>query len=330
MPRATFDIPIGLEINPDAGRAMTYNLHWMRRFGLISDGSAERRYLENQVADAVAFYFPYGSGDYLDLCCDILGWFFVFDDQFDTGGFDTAAENTIVALEALTEGAAASCPSPLVHGFRDCWLRSTRNMSAAWRRRARISWTQYFASYRSEAVDRLIGSVLSPEDLLLVRRKSVGTETLYDLAELSCGEVPPLVWHSSLVHSIRNLVTDIIIGVQDVYSLDKEIGSEARLSNLVVALATDRAISLDDAVRLVVDRAGEQCRALLELTGKVPRLSRSLGLSEAESDTVARYLGALLAFTRGNYEWHRFAGRYRSAEPLALQNHFAPKPDARR
>jgi hypothetical protein len=179
---------------------------------------------------------------------------------------------------------------------------------------------EYLTGQLNEVADRYADPGLGYQNHRRIRHRTIGVGPSLCLAErVARLDVPDLAWHSSHLEQMRLLAVDHVIAVNEVYSLEKEEAQNA--PNLVRFLMREQALSRGAAIRRLHDEADERFRQYTELEHALPRLCKGLGLSEAEADTVRRYAGAISAWVRGNYEWHRAAGRYKTAAAEAHAAH---------
>ncbi|MET9830899.1 pentalenene synthase [Streptomyces sp. NPDC006385] len=312
----SFAMPIPAHpVSPDRIGARDRNLAWARRHQLITSEEMARRYLFSQVAELSAYTFPDAVGEDLDLAFDVMGWFFLFDDQFDVphGTVPTAAitacEQLIDLLHQPPGADPAHGAAPVVVAFADCWRRQAHGMSQRYRWRAAANWLDYLEGNLTEEADRRAGTRPDAEQRMHSHRSSGGVRPSFDLAErVAHLEIPPLVWHSTHLESLRLCAGDSILIVNDFYSLDAD---EARGDpNLVTCLMAEYSYGRDlalDVVRALHDRIVDR---FLTLRAQIPELCGALALTQAQRTDVTRYVESLRCWIRGNYDWSRSNGRY--------------------
>lgn len=157
---SVFEVPFPCIVNPQAREARRCHLAWTRRRSLISYPGSEKRYLFSEVAEVAAYSHPNARGEDLDLAYDLMGWFFLFDDQFDvpSGQQPLSAIATCEALIAFLHQPSSPPPvtppaAPIVGAFVDTWLRMSQGMSDAWCRRTVHAWVDYLTGNLTEAAD---------------------------------------------------------------------------------------------------------------------------------------------------------------------------------
>ncbi|MER5820772.1 pentalenene synthase [Streptomyces mirabilis] len=309
----TFDISISPWTSPELAAAQERNLQWARRMGLVDGAEAERRYLFSQVADVAAYSYPDAQGDDLDLAFDVNGWFFLFDDQFDVpaGEYPPAVSvcEKLIDLLRLPPGTSPPSSSPLADAYVDVWRRMAEGMSRRWQERTARHWMDYLAANLTEAADRRAGIVPDSGEWMRLRRKVIGVRPSIDVCErVGHFEVPEPAVHSTAVESAREVVTDVIILINEVYSLENDEARDA--PNLVLCLMRERHCTEQEAIDELRRRAAAQLGRLSHVRRRIPHLCRPLGLSGTAQVATDRYIDAISAYMRGIYDWHRLAGRY--------------------
>ncbi|MER6522817.1 pentalenene synthase [Streptomyces sp. NPDC001553] len=304
-----FDIRISSWTSPELAAARGRNMLWARRMGLLGSAEAERRYLFSQVADVAAYSYPEARGEDLDLAYDVNGWFFLFDDQFDVPvGVSPPAVSVCEDLIDLLHRPPGTPPvhsSPLADAFADVWRRMAHGMSRRWQQRTAQHWIEYLAANLTEAADRQAGICPDSGEWMRLRRKVIGVRPSIDLCErVGHFEVPAPAVHTSVVESAREVVTDVIILINEVYSLENDEARQA--PNLVSCLIHERGCTRQEAIDELRTRADNQ---LKRLPGVREHLGRRCPPHPAHAATD-RYVDAICAYLRGIYDWHRVAGRY--------------------
>jgi len=309
-----FTIPFPPRVNPDRVAASQRNLRWARNHGLITGQQSEQRYLKSQVAEFGAYAYPDASGADLDLVYDVMGWFFLFDDQFAAVTEDRMAEATAACLDHIAVVCAIPRDTttghrPIVEAFADCWRRMCHQASPQWRARAAHNWLSYFTGQLAEIADGRSNAESSYTDQLRTRLKTIGVEPSLCLAERVGGhEVPAIAWYSSLLQRIRNAAVRNVIAVNEVFSLGKE---EAHGEpNLALTLMHERSCTRTEAVEMLRDLADLNVQQLVDLQQRVPRLCQDLRLDQHSARAVAQHVQAICTWVRGNYDWHQACGRY--------------------
>ncbi|MFD5462932.1 pentalenene synthase [Kitasatospora sp. NPDC127059] len=317
-----FTVPLAGRVSPELARARRRHLAWVRAGGLVADPEALRRYELSRVADSAAYGFPDAVGADLDLCFDLLGWFFLFDDRFDAR--DGRTDDAIAVCQDLVDllrwpKQQTAHATPVVAAFADCWQRMSEGMSGEWRRRTVHDWVDCLAGWPTKIADRAHGVLPDPAAHLRARRRTIGVRPLLALAErVGHFEVPLPAWCTSHLEAMRVAACDAVIAMNEIHSLEKD--QAGARPNLVLSLMHHHGASRAEAVRQVRDTADRSVESFLGLRAGLPELERELGGGIPE---LARYADAHAAWIRGYHDWGRTAPRYATGEhpgDLGLEN----------
>ncbi|RLU81821.1 hypothetical protein CTZ27_31975 [Streptomyces griseocarneus] len=305
-------MPFPSRIHPGATGARERNLAWVRRMGLVCGEEAQGRYLRSQVAELAARAFPDADDEGIDLGFALMGWFFLFDDQFDTpaGQFPDAAVSACRSLDDVVHTATDPVDGPpIVRSFADLWARMSLGMSPWWLRRTACEWSACLTATVTEAGNRRTGVRPDVDSYLRLRRDGIGVLPCLALSERVGGyEVPASVWHTSVFQKMRVLVCDHVIYVNDACSLEKD---EARDEvNLARLLMDHHGWSRPAALAAMRRRADSCMETFLTTERELTSICTRLGLGTGESHRVAAYTDALRTWLRGAHDWHHSAGRY--------------------
>ncbi|MGW2913039.1 terpene synthase family protein [Streptomyces asoensis] len=311
-----FDLPPATGPGSGLDEARRRNLNWVRGLGLVTDERSAAWYASWDMTRLAALGFPHARGRALDLCADAMGFFFVFDDQFDGPlGRDPALVVQVCRrLIDIAHGAAPPADTDAcTAAFADVRARGVQGADPAWTARTAHEWEYYFAAHAHEAIGRLRGTPADMETYLLVRRGIAGTDLPLSLGERAAGiTVPAAAFHAPELRILRRTAIDVTLMCNDVYSLEKE---EARgdVDNLVLVLEHTRRLTRAEAVAAAVRRVNRNVRRFTELAGRVPALSGRLGLRPHERAAVDTYVEIMAAWMSGYHAWQTETLRYRAA-----------------
>ncbi|WP_333735876.1 terpene synthase family protein [Streptomyces sp. IBSBF 2806] len=311
-----FDLPAATEISPDLEAARRHNLDWVRRTGLAADDQSLAWYVSWGMPRLAALGFPHARGPALDLLADAMGFFFVFDDQFD-GPLGRDPAETARVCQALIDITHGAPPPPgadaCMTAFADIRARSTDGAHPAWTARTAHEWEYYFAAQAHEARGRLRGTPADLDAYLQVRRGIAATDLPLSLGERAAGlTVPASAFHSPELRIMRRVAIDVTLMCNDVYSLEKE---EARgdMDNLVLVLEQARRLTRGEALIAARNEVDQRVLRFQELAGQVPAVCAQLALCEREQADVAGYVRVMAAWMSGYHAWQTGTQRYRNA-----------------
>nr|BEK69726.1 hypothetical protein KPHV_69530 [Kitasatospora purpeofusca] len=287
---------------------------WLTRHPLLADPT-HPSYAHWEVVDLAALGYPDAGPDELALAADLMGFYFLFDDQFDGPLGRRPAEVAPICdrLVAVLHGARPDRDSPVETAFADLWERSVQGMPARWQARAAYNWEYYLASHPAEAAGRISPRPPDRAGYQVLRRGTAAMETIFDMVErLGHFEVPPAVLHHPVLRQIRQLAADIPSLTNDVRSFPLE-APRGDVNNLVMIVQRERDCSAESACAVVMAEAqlmAERCRELYE---RLPDVYRELGLARVERIVAQRYADGLVTWLAGYLSWERRTGRYQEA-----------------
>ncbi|WP_371478062.1 terpene cyclase [Kitasatospora sp. NBC_00315] len=301
--------------SPHAAQAAEQHRTWLRRHPLLYGDIGDSPYAHWEVVDLAALGYPDAGPDELALAADLMGFYFLFDDQFDGPLGRRPAEVARICdrLAGILHGAPPDPDSPAETAFADLWRRSTLGMPARWRARAAYNWEWYFASHPAEAAGRISERPPDREGYLALRRGTAAMETIFDMIErLGRFEVPMAAHHHPVLRQLRQLAADIPSLSNDVRSYPKEAPT-GDVNNLVMIVQRERGCSAQEACAVVTAEAQQMLARCTELVAQLPESYRALGLDPADLELAGRYAQGLTAWLAGYLHWESRTGRYRMA-----------------
>ncbi|WP_432087809.1 MULTISPECIES: terpene synthase family protein [unclassified Streptomyces] len=311
---AVLDLPFPPHSHPDREPAARLHREWLRRHEGLA-GAVDRAVYERwEVPRLAALTSPDCATGDLALAADLLGFYFLFDDGFDTGLGRAPARVAEVCtrLTALLhgDGPEPGARTPVERAFADLWERSARGMSARWRARSAYNWEWYFACHPAEAAGRLSGRLPDREGYLALRRGTAAMETLFDMVErLNRFEVPQEVLHHPTFRLMRQLAADIPSFTNDVHSYAQEL-ARGDVANMVMIVREETGGTPEEAAAQVMREAQAMVDRFVELSARVPGICDLLGLSPAGNEAARRYVDGLSSWIAGYHRWEVDTGRY--------------------
>ncbi|UGY94727.1 terpene synthase family protein [Streptomyces gobiensis] len=315
-------------LNPGVEAARAHTKEWARGMGMLDAQDApggssvwsENAFDAMDFAGLSAYTHPDAPGPRLDVITDWYVWVFYFDDHFldnykRTG--DTAAAREyldrlpqFMPLDGVTEP-----PEPengVERGLWDLWQRTVPVMSADWR----VRFFEYNRHLLMESMRELsninAGRVPNPIDYIEMRRKVGGAPWSSALVEYSLGaEVPDRIAATRPMQVLLATFSDSVHLCNDIFSYQRETGSEGEINNCVKVLETffgwPTQRAADIANEVLTSRLHQfENTTLTEL----PPLFEEQGLGPAERAEVLGYVKGLQDWLSGGLEWHKQSSRY--------------------
>ncbi|MDS1269181.1 hypothetical protein RIF23_02595 [Lipingzhangella sp. LS1_29] len=320
MQNIDFPFPSSPRRSWDLEAAHERDLQWVTSWGLVDTNQALHRYRKWGIGALAAHAFPEAVGPDLELGANALGWFTLFDDQFDgpVGEQPKEVVNICHDLLGVLNGQHTHLDGPfraLAGALRDLWERSTHGMSDAWCGRFHRSWELTFAGFVQEAEDRVRHAAPDLSSYFHKRVRSLGTYLWCALVErLEECPVPERAWEFPALGELQYLHGELCVMVNDVFSLDRETDLGDVDGNLISLLCQDRSITVPQAVAELMPLAERTIQAINQHQARLPNIGDRLRLSAEERARLTHYATCLAAMSRGNYDWSRQTLRYRAAD----------------
>ena len=182
-----------------------------------------------------AILAPKADHDRFRLICDWGNWVFPFDDLFDDGDLREDVQRAMLMIERLIDAMQdATEPAPLPTGAEaeqrlvdchtDIWERLKAGTgSVGVRERFMCAMQDYCQGALQQVQDCSTSHSRDPEDLLTIRRSSIGALPLYALVEYGHRlDIPKQVFEHEAIQQIRVLGVDLILIQNDILSYQKE------------------------------------------------------------------------------------------------------------
>ncbi|MFJ1998129.1 isoafricanol synthase [Streptomyces asiaticus] len=322
---AQFGFPASADLNPGTEAARHHTIQWLSGFGVFEDHASVAEYDALRFDVLAGLFYPRATGADLNLGSDLVGWYFVFDDQFDgeLGSRPEAVARLVADVvritdEDLAHGRAGGDDGPLLESFRDLWRRINSGRPQVWRDRFRHHWLEYLHSYHREALERTgalpgAGGAEVPrsvEDVLALRRHSIGVQPCLDLNEPFGGYTLPPALHGGFpLERMREATDDVVVFTNDIASLDKEL-AVGDVHNSVIVQRERAGGELEDAVRHIADLANARYRWFEETAAELPARLADAGADPDTHRAVARYVDGMRHVMTGNLGWSLRTARY--------------------
>ncbi|MDH6109139.1 hypothetical protein P3T36_006222 [Kitasatospora sp. MAP12-15] len=312
----TLQLPSPPRLSPHRDNAETRHAHWLATYAMLGSRLDRAGYARWDVPGLASLSYPDCAPEELSLVTDLMGFYFLFDDQFD-GPLGRRPGEVAAICDELTGVLHGRRPtprrSPCTEAFENLWRRITEGMSDRWRARATYNWEWYFASHPAEAAGRLGGQPPDRDGYLILRRGTAAMETVLDMVErVGRFEVTPAAFHCPQLRQLRQLAADIPSLTNDVRSFPQE-ALRGDVNNLVMIVQRERGCSLPEAGAAVLAEAQVMAQRYTRIVDELPRTYRDLELGPDERRTAQRYADGLTAWLTGYLDWEGSTGRYRAA-----------------
>ncbi|MFE0462125.1 germacradienol/geosmin synthase [Kitasatospora sp. NPDC058965] len=317
-----FYLPHPARLNPHLEGAREHTRAWARAMGMLEgSGIWGLQDLEDHdYALLCAYTHPDCDSAALDLVTDWYVWVFFFDDHFletfkrslDRVGGKAYLDRLPLFMPMDLADGFPEPTNPVEAGLADLWARTVPHMSMDWRARFRESTEHLLNESLWELSNINEGRVANPVEYIEMRRKVGGAPWSAGLVEYAArAEVPARVAHSRPLRVLRDTFSDGVHLRNDLFSYQREVGTEGELSNGVLVLET----FLDYSPQQAADAVNELLTSRLHqfentFFTELPPLFAEHRLSAPEMARVLGYAKGLQDWQSGGHEWHLRSSRY--------------------
>jgi hypothetical protein len=254
-----------------------------------------------------ALAYPDVDAEHLRLACDLMNFFFAFDEYTDVTDGDATREiaNMVVDIfrdpvKPLPESSKAL---PLGELTRSLWSRVLEYSIPSSATRLRKSLEDYVLSCIVEARDRDVGHIRNIDDYIVLRRRNSGARpTLYFY--LLRVELPDEVFEHPAVEQLILTGMDLIGIGNDIYSYNMERSRGIHGHNMVTAVQSERSLDVQAAMTVVGDVLHETGQRYLDMMENLPSFSPKV------DKNLARFAYDIASWYRGMQEWSFESERY--------------------
>jgi germacradienol/geosmin synthase len=317
-----FYLPYPARLNPHLEGARLHSKQWARRMGML-EGSGVWTEADLDAHDyglLCAYTHPDASAPELDLITDWYVWVFFFDDHFlETFKRSQDREGGKAYLDRLPAfmpmDLSAGMPepaNPVEAGLADLWVRTVPSMSMHWRARFAESTEHLLNESLWELSNINEGRIPNPVEYIEMRRKVGGAPWSAGLVEhAAAAEIPAVIAGSRPMRVLRDAFSDGVHLRNDLFSYERETGSEGELSNGVLVLETFLGYDTQRAADAVNDLLTSRLQQFenTALTELAPLFAEH-ALDPVSCARVLAYVKGLQDWQAGGHEWHMRSSRY--------------------
>ncbi len=305
------ECPFPESVSPLAETVQEHTLEWVRRHGLIRDCSAFEHLRKSKFGWLAARAYPNARLDRLEIVSDWNTWLFILDDQCDECGLGQQPTQLSAlharCLQTLCGKEPAPNDLPLVFALQNIYGRLQPIASQAWLTRFANSVSEYFEATVWEAQNRFHEHWPDKSSYIRMRPYTGGLYTDIEMIEITEQvSLPCIVRSNPRLNQLVTITNNVVCWCNDIISLRKE-EAHGDMHNLVLILRQESKLSLQESINHVQRLIDNQIRRFMVFETQLP----SFG-THVDHD-VARFVGVLRSWMRGNLDWAYESGRYNSS-----------------
>jgi len=343
LPLPTLSVPFPLRLNPNLQEARETIRVWARSTGMVAPTStyetlggalwSERDLETFDFALCAAGLDPDGPAAELNLGSQWLTWGTYGDDYYpavfsrrkDLAGAIAQAErlSRLMPIDESELGALPLPANPVETGLAQLWQRTTATMTAAHKRRLRMSVERMVEAWIWEVSNEIAGRIPDPVDYVEMRRDTFGSALTMELARIKHGEqVPPELYRTRVVQDLENTAADYCCMLNDLFSFQKEIQFEGEVHNIVLVVDNFLGCGRERAVELVADLMAARLEQFQHVIAyELPAFYADRALEAPVRAVLDRRARELQDWIAAILNWHHSVGRYKEPD---LYRRFRP------
>jgi hypothetical protein len=307
--------PIAPALSPCAEAVQEHTNNWAKQHRLIQGEIAEKRFRAGMFGRLAARVYPKAAFEDIALASDWITALFMLDDHCDEAGIGkqpdklrTVFDELLTLLHApqISEDASPKVQeSPLTAATSELWQRIRVRANPAWEKRFVASVADYFDGCIWEAKNRAQNITPSVSDYIKWRPLTGAVFTFINLIDITEHiSLPDSILERDDIRQLALMSNKIICWYNDVVSLHKEI-QRNDVHNLVLVIQHEHQLSLQHAVNRAAEMHNDEVEAFLALQSTIPSFGAEI------NEQLAKYIGVLNSWPRGNVDWSTESGRYR-------------------
>ena len=300
--------PIPSRIHPEYERAREDSTAWVLRHGLLGDQISEEAFRSLKIPEFVARAYPAARYADLRVVMDWTMWGFLADDQHDSlVGLPAVLQARYAEHIQILQGSTVALPGGMHEALVDLRSRILKQSGRDCLRRFTASAVHWFASMRTETLNRVEQTSPSLLDYLRLREVSVGMYTEYALLDVTHQvQTDDAFWIEPDVRRLSVMAANIIAWSNDIFSYRKERRA-ADPHNMVLLLSAEQGMSEADAISRTAQLHNREMVRFVELVTSM----RASGWVEPE--LLEPFVDMASAWIRANLDWAAGSARYETA-----------------
>ncbi|CAA7262204.1 unnamed protein product [Cyclocybe aegerita] len=251
--------------------------------------------------------YSHGSREFVRLGCDLMNFYFVYDEYTDVSDSAVADRLANIVIDAMRnpENSSQSGDHLLGKMTKHFWTRALAMAPAGSPCFEHFITTSetYLRAVTQEAEDRANKRVRKVDDYLRLRRDTCGARPTLALIEFGLNLPNEVVRHPSLV-ALTEAAVDLIILVNDMHSYVRELSCGHENHNLITAIMLEHRLNRQDAFHWL----GSHCSRVVDQF--LSDLDELPSWGEPTDSGVRDYINGLGQWVRGNDDWSTESKRY--------------------
>lgn len=297
-------------IHQNIATAQEHTDKWVRRFHLLPDELAYRRWRTAKFTRLCAQTHPHVSPEIFKIIADWKTWLFIFDDYCELAGINKHPEQLPPInsrLLAILQGEKPTHrDAPLVRALADIRRRVEPHVSSEWMNRFTANMKDACQAAVWEAANHTQGITPDLATYLKMRLFLSAVYPTFDWIEVEVNkemELPNQVRANQTVQKLTLIANNVISWSNDIISLEMEM-ERGDVHNLVLVLQREHQLTLQEAINRAAELCNNEVRKFMDLKSRLPSFGPVTDLK------LQHYVLGLRYWMRGYIDWALKTERY--------------------
>ncbi|MBC6417959.1 MAG: hypothetical protein GDA44_03780 [Prochloron sp. SP5CPC1] len=297
-------------IHQNVATAQEQTNKWVRRFHLLPDELAYRRFRAAQFPRMSARTRPHASPEIFAIITNFYTWLFILDDYCEDLGINKHPE-LLPALHsrslAILRGEKPTHrDAPLVQALADIRRRVEPHASSGWMDRFTSNMEDYLQALVWQAANHTQGITPDLATYLKMRSFLSAVYPSFDFIEIEVSkdmELPNQVRANKTVQKLKLIANNVVSWSNDIIGLEKEM-ELGDVHNLVLVLQREHQLTLQEAINRAAELCNEEVRKFMDLESRLP------SFGPVTDPKLQHYVLGLRSWMRGWIDWALETERY--------------------
>ncbi|KAF8964553.1 terpenoid synthase [Flammula alnicola] len=257
---------------------------------------------------------PIQGKDYLRISCDLMNFYFAFDEYTDVANKDEAMKISYDVMEAFRSRTTSSGNAKITEMAKQFFERAVGVVGEDTLGTDRFiaDFDAYAKSIIQEADDRVVGRIRTIEEYFNLRRDTCGGKPSFSFFGLGLF-IPNEVFEHPLMQSLTESATDLIAMTNDMHSYGLEHARGLDGHNVITAIMHEHNLDFQGALHWLSGYATKTVAKFLADQKSLPSWS-----PEVDS-AVQEYINRMGRCVRGYDAWSYETNRYYGKNGLEVQ-----------
>ncbi|KIK60267.1 hypothetical protein GYMLUDRAFT_74039 [Collybiopsis luxurians FD-317 M1] len=260
--------------------------------------------------------YPCAEEEHFRVVCDLMNFFFVFDELSDQASGEVVAQQAADIMNALRNPDQAPTKGDSILGAmtRDFWKRTLQCCSESSAQRFITNFDEYTNSVWQQAVDRDLGIIRDTTKYFELRRGTIGVRPSFDYFILPADIPDEVIEHPQVERLVIGAI-DMTILANDIYSYNKEQATGDDAHNIISVMMKEEGLSVQEAI----DRAGS---IYCDIAKKFCKDFENLPVFGGQLDQcVKEYCWGVGNWVTTNIKWSFASERYFGRQGMEVMEH---------